>query len=123
MVGEVPADLLEALTGPLEYFDRNRTLLTSQYKTFNEFKTKFKFSDDDVKALIAKGETEGVKYNEEQFNKSKEEILLVMKGYLAGNIWQTSELYQIVNQSDNVIDKALKLISDKNAYNSILGIH
>lgn len=106
----------------LEYFDRNRTILTSQYKSFNDFKAKFKFSDEDVKTFIAKGESEGIKYNEEQFNKSKEEMLLIMKGYIASNIWQTNELYQIVNQSDNVIDKALILISDKNAYNSILKI-
>jgi carboxyl-terminal processing protease len=107
----------------LEYFDRNRTLLSSQYKTFYDFKTKFNFSDDDIKSFIAKGEAEGIKYNEEQFNKSKEEMLLIMKGYIASNIWQTNELFQIVNQNDNVIDKALKLISDKNAYNSMLKIH
>jgi carboxyl-terminal processing protease len=110
------------VTYTLEYFDRNRTKLTSQYKTFNDFKAKFQFSDDDIKAFIAKGETEGIKYDEEQFNKSKSEMLLIMKGYIASNIWQTNELFQIVNQSDNVIDKALKLISDRNAYNSILKI-
>jgi carboxyl-terminal processing protease len=106
----------------LEYFDRNRTKLTSQYKTFNDFKTKFQFSDDDIKTFIAKGESEGINYNEAQFNKSKSEMLLIMKGYIASNIWRTNELFQIVNQSDNVIDQALKLISDKNACNSILKI-
>jgi carboxyl-terminal processing protease len=107
----------------LEYFDRNRTFLTTQYKSFTEFKTNFEFSPDDIKTLIAKGEVEGVKYNDEQFQKSKEEILLIMKGYVASNMWQTSELYQIVNQNDKVIEKALKLISDKNSYNSVVGIH
>jgi carboxyl-terminal processing protease len=110
------------VTYTLEYFDRNRTKLTSQYKSFSDFKTKFQFSDDDIKAFIAKGEAEGIKYDEVQFNKSKSEMLLIMKGYIASNIWQTNELFQIVNQSDNVIDKALKLISDRNAYNSILKI-
>jgi carboxyl-terminal processing protease len=96
--------------------------LTSQYKSFNDFKANFKFSDNDIKDFIAKGEAEGVKFNEEQFNKSKEEILLIMKGYIANNMWKTNELYQIVNENDKLIDKALKLISDKKSYNSILGI-
>ena len=109
-------------TFTLEYFDKNRTKLTSQYKSFNDFKNNFKFSDDDIKDFIAKGEAEGVKYNEEQFNKSKDEILLIMKGYIARNMWKTNELYQIVNENDKVIEKALKLISDKKSYNSILGI-
>jgi carboxyl-terminal processing protease len=106
----------------LDYFDRNRALLNSRYKSFADFKTKFEFTPDDIKTFIAKGESEGVKYNEEQFKKSEDEILLILKGYVASNMWQTSELYQIVNQNDKVIDKALKLISDKKSYNAILGI-
>jgi len=109
-------------TFTLEFYDKNRTLLNLQYKSFDDFKTKFQFSPDDIKAFIAKGESEGVRFNEEQFNRSKEEILLILKGYVASNMWQINELYQIVNENDKVIDKALKLISDKKSYNSILGI-
>jgi carboxyl-terminal processing protease len=105
----------------LDYFDKNRITLTSQYKKFEDFRTKFQFSADDVKALIAKGETEGVKYNEEQFIKSKSEILLIMKGLVASNMWQTSEYFQIINSNDTTIEKALEIISDKKTYNSILG--
>jgi carboxyl-terminal processing protease len=110
------------VTFTLEYFDRNRNKLTSQYKSFNDYKTNFKFSDNDIKDFIAKGEAEGVKFNEEQFNKSKDEILIIMKGYIASNIWKTNELYQIVNENDKLIDKALKLAEDKKSYNYILGI-
>ena len=96
----------------LEYFDKNRTTLTSSYKTFDDFKNKFSYSPDDIKAFIAKGEAEGVAYDEAQFNISKDEILLILKGLVASNIWQVSEYYQIINQNDNVIDRALKVISD-----------
>ena len=105
----------------LEYYDKNRAELNSQYKSFEDFKNKFQFSPDDIKSFIAKGETEGVKYNEDQFSKSKNEILLVLKGLIATNMWQTSEYFQIVNENDKVIDKALEVISDKNIYNTILG--
>jgi carboxyl-terminal processing protease len=108
-------------TFTLEYSDKNRSVLNSQYKTFDEFKKNFQFSPDDIKSLISKGESEGVRYNEEQFNKSKDEILLVLKGQVAYNLWQISEYYQIVNQTDKVIDKALKVISDRKNYNTILG--
>ena len=105
----------------LDYYDKNRALLNEQYKSFNDFKMKFQFTAYEIKSLIAKGEAEGVKFNEEQFNKSKDEILLILKGYIASNMWQSGELYQIVNENDKVIDKALKVISDKNSYNHILG--
>ncbi len=111
--------VLNAFT--LEYFDRNRMKLNSQYKTFAEFKAKFQYTPEDIKTFIAKAEAEGVKYNDEQFHKSEEEILLIMKGYLASNLWKISELYQIVNENDKVIDKALEVISDKKSYDAILG--
>jgi carboxyl-terminal processing protease len=105
----------------LEYFDKNRVSLNSRYKSFEEFKNNFQFSPDDIKAFIAKGEAEGVKYNEDEFNISKDEMLLILKGLVATNIWQISEYFQIINENDKVIEKALNVISDKKSYNTILG--
>jgi carboxyl-terminal processing protease len=107
----------------LEYYDRNRTKLNDQYKIFADFKEKFQFTPDEIASLLAKSEKEGIKYNEEQFNKSKAEILLVLKGLIATNIWKTSEYFQLINENDKVIEKALQVISDKKSYNSILGYH
>jgi len=108
-------------TFTLEYYDKNRVKLNQQYKSFDDFKSNFQFNPDDIKTFIAKGESEGVKYNDEQYNKSKDEILLILKGLVATNIWKTSEYFQIINQNDKVIDKALKTISDKKSYNTVLG--
>jgi len=108
-------------TFTLDYFDKNRTVLTGKYKVFEDFRKNFQFSEDEIKAFIAKGEADGVKFNEEQYNKSKDMLLLVLKGLVATNMWQTSEYFQIINQNDKVIDKALKVISDKKTYNSLLG--
>jgi carboxyl-terminal processing protease len=74
-----------------------------------------------VKSFIQKGESEGVKYNEDQYNKSKDEIMLVLKGIIATNIWQTNEYFQVINRNDKVIAEALKIIEDKKAYNAKLG--
>jgi carboxyl-terminal processing protease len=111
--------VLNAFT--LEYFDRNRMKLNSQYKTFADYKAKFQYSPEDIKAFIAKAEAEGVKYNDEQYHKSESEILLIMKGYLASNLWKLSELYQIVNENDKVLEKALEVIKDEKGYKAILG--
>jgi len=105
----------------LEYFDKNRTSMTGGFKNFDDFNKRFSFSSDDVKEFIAKGEAEGVPYDEGQFNISKDEILLIMKGLMASNIWQINEYYQIINQNDNVIDRALKVISESKDYNTLLG--
>jgi carboxyl-terminal processing protease len=105
----------------LEYSDKNRKYLTSEYKLFDDYKSKFNFSQDDIATFIKKAEESGVKYNDSQFKISRTDILKLLKGLVAANIWQTNELYRIVNENDVVIDNALKIISDKTAYNKILG--
>jgi carboxyl-terminal processing protease len=107
----------------LEYYDKNRSNLTSKYRTFGDFQRNFNIDADMIKSFIERAEKEGVKYDEEQFNRSRNEILLVLKGLIATNIWKTNEYFQIINQNDKVISEALKIIEDKNAYNSTLGYH
>ncbi len=104
----------------LEYADRNREEIKSEYKTFDDFMEYFKFSEDEIKEFIGKGGEEGVKYIEEQFRISEKEILMVLKALVANNLWETNEYYRIVNEDDKVIKKALEIISDNNAYNKIL---
>lgn len=108
-------------TFTLEYYDQNRNSLMAKYKNFKEYQENFEITPDMIKAFIEKGESEGVKYNESQFEKSKEEILLVLKGIIATNLWRTNEYFQVINRNDKVIAEALKIIEDKKAYNSILG--
>ncbi|MDX9811884.1 MAG: S41 family peptidase [Bacteroidales bacterium] len=104
----------------LEFFDQNRSRLTSEYKNFDDFREKFSFSEKDISDFIKEGEKAGVKYDDEQFNISKKEILVVLKAVVATNMWQTNEYFRLVNEDDKVIKKALELISDPAAYNNIL---
>jgi C-terminal peptidase (prc) len=105
----------------LEYADKNREMIKSSFSSFDDFKERFRFSDDDIRAFIKKGEDAGVKYNDQQFKISEKEILLALKAVLANNYWQTNEYFRIINTNDKLIEKALNLISDKDAYNRILG--
>jgi carboxyl-terminal processing protease len=105
----------------VEYADKNRNRINNEYKTFDDFKNRFKFSPDEIQALIKKGEEAGVKYNEAQYRTSENFILLVLKALVANNLWQTNEYFRILNENDPMIEKALKVISDKITYQKILG--
>lgn len=105
----------------LEYTDRNRAKITSRYSSFDEFRERFQFSTEEIKDFIKRGEEMGVKYVDNQYNRSKEEMLLVLKALVASNIWQVNEYYRIINDSDPVIERALEVVSDTRTYNRILG--
>ena len=105
----------------LEYFDKNRNRLKTEYEDFEYFDKVFGFSPDEIKAFIEKGEREGVKFNELQFEISRDEILTVLKALIASNIWHTNEYFRILNKTDVVIKKAVSAVSDNSEYRRILG--
>ncbi len=105
----------------LEYSDKNRKSITSQFRSFEGYKNGFSFSQDDIAAFIKKAEESGVKYDDSQFKISRDEMLKVLKGLIAANIWQTNYYYRIINEDDVVIGNALRILSDKTAYNKMLG--
>ena len=105
----------------LEYGDRNRTKLTTTYKTFEEFSKGFNFTTADLESFKKMAEDAGIKYNDAQFKLSEKDLLISMKGLIARDLWEMNEYYRIVNTDDIVIKNALEIISDKNRYNKILG--
>jgi carboxyl-terminal processing protease len=105
----------------LEYADKNRSKIQTAYKTFDEFKSKFELSPDDIKLFIKTGEDAGAKFNEKQYEVSKSEILRIVKALVANNLWNTTEYFRIINDGDVVINSALKVLADTKKYNTILG--
>ena len=105
----------------LEYADKNRTRIITEYKSFDDFKRGFEFSQSEIEALIKKGEETGVKFNDAQYKKSESDIHKVLKALVANNIWESNEYFRIINEKDELIEKALGIISDKGVYDSILG--
>jgi carboxyl-terminal processing protease len=105
----------------LDYSDKNRNRLKAEFKTFDDYDRNFKLSPDEISTFIKKAEDAEVKYLESEFNSSKDEILAVLKGLIASNVFQTSDYYRILNHDDKTIKAALKAVSDKTDYRKILG--
>jgi len=104
----------------VEYADANRDRIKKEFKDFNDYRERFKFTNDEIKSFIKKGEDAGVKYSEDQYLVSEEEILLILKALVASNLWQSGEYYRIINENDTVIERALRIFNDVNEYNKIL---
>lgn len=105
----------------LEYFDINRNRFNSDFEDFDYFEKKFEFKPYEIQALIMKGESDGVPYEEAQFKKSEAQIIKILKALIASNLWKTNEYYfRILNKDDVVIETALNILSDRTAYDKIL---
>jgi carboxyl-terminal processing protease len=103
------------------YTDSNRKTLLRKYRTFDRFNEEFSFDNATMEALKEAGEKNKVKFSEEQYRKSAAEIMRVMKGLVARDLWDMNEYYMVVNQEDDVINKALSIINDQALYEKLLG--
>jgi carboxyl-terminal processing protease len=125
--------------------DKNRKRYQQQYKDFDSFKKRFTVDEGLLNDLLklykeekdksastpAKDETapEG-EYEQtsgfadvdmEQFKISKPLIRLQIKALFARDLWNMSEYYQIINEENNALKKAMQIIESKEEYNKLLG--
>jgi carboxyl-terminal processing protease len=102
------------------YTDRNREALLRKYKTFERFDRDFRFDNETIEALKEAGERNKVKFDQDQYNISAPEMLKVMKGLVARDLWDMNEYYMVVNKDDKAVMKALSIINDTVLYSRLL---
>ena len=59
-----------------------------------------------------------LKYSEEDFKESGEFIKLRLKAFLARNLWDTSEFYQVYNSTNEILVRAIDILKSEE-YNKI----
>ena len=94
----------------LNYVDKNRQQLKRQYPSFERFEQQFVVTETMMNDLQDFAEKEGLTRNPEQFAKSESELRLWFKGYVARDLWEMSELYQVINRENPIFLKAVEEI-------------
>ena len=67
----------------------------------------------------AQEQDEELEIDDEEFETSESLIKLRMKALIAQNIWGYNEFYQVYNDSNEILQKAIEVI-ESNEYNSAL---
>lgn len=105
----------------LNYVDDNRKSLLKQYKTTDMYIADFEVTPQLMQDLIDYATKEGVEYNEEQYNISREGLMVIVKGLIANDLYDEEGIYyRIVNDLSPVYKEALRLINDTDEYNRLL---
>lgn len=102
----------------LTWVNDNRKKLESKYITFSKFKEKFKI-DKLTKELIKYAETEGLSFDQEQYDESEEIIKVRLKASVAQNLYDFSKFYEINNALNDPLQEAVKLIENGEAFKKL----
>lgn len=97
----------------LEYADQHRDILIAM--EYEGYYSKFEVSDLMLKKLIAQAEKAGIPYDEKAFRTAKVRIRLLLKAYIARNIWREQGFYPTYHHDDEEFQKALQLFDEAEA--------
>jgi carboxyl-terminal processing protease len=73
-----------------------------------------------VEKIIASGEKEGIKRDEKSINFARPIMKKQMKALIARDLFSMSHYFQIMNDDDEAIKKAIETLSKKGSYDKIL---
>lgn len=98
----------------MEYSNDNRKKLEKM--PFAEFDRTVTIGDDQMNRLVKIATAEGIKFNEKEYNRSKNYIRTQVKALVARALYQKSnkagqnnEFFKVIGESDDTYQKALKL--------------
>ena len=95
-----------------QYVNNNRASLKQQYPTFEKYKKEFNFSQafmDDFFKYAA--EDHKIEFNEEEYKESEQLMKLNMKAVFAQSLFDTPQFYEIINDSNEVLTKAVEILN------------
>ncbi|MBO4642042.1 MAG: S41 family peptidase [Bacteroidaceae bacterium] len=96
----------------LKYMDKNRKKLTKNYPDFEKFRSDFQIPEDVIATIYEEGEKQKITpANEEEKVKTTDNIRLIMKALVARDLWDMSEYFSIIYENDEVVKKAIELLS------------
>lgn len=98
-------------TFAFDYVNQHRKEIQEQYPDFKSFKNNFDASS--LKSeLKSYAEGESIEFNEDDFKLSEHLILTRLKAYIAQDLWSLEHFYEIINEINDPLKKALNLIED-----------
>ncbi len=100
----------------LQYVDKNRKKLKSSYRNIAEFKSQYVITEDLLSQLDLYSIEIGLKTKPDDENRSKDDLRLLFKAYVARDLFSTNEFYEILNQKDNNVLKALEVLNNWRQY-------
>lgn len=102
------------LNNYLKYSDKQRKQLTAQYKDFDKFKKDYEVPQSLIDTIMAEGARMKVKAKDDaELQKTLPMLKQTLKALTARDLWDMSEYFAIVNETNSSVRKAIELLSDK----------
>ena len=96
-----------------KYIENNRQELKAKYKKFDAFNEKFEIDNQVLTTMREMAEKEKIAFNEKQYETSLPLIKTQLKALIARDIWDMNEYFQVMNQANKSVERALEILNSK----------
>ena len=95
----------------LRYIDNNRKQLRNKYKSFELFNREFEVPQTLIDTILVDAEKEKVKpKDDDELQRTLPYLRLQLKALVARDLWDMSEYFQIMNERNDIVQRALEVI-------------
>ena len=99
------------LNANLRYIDNHRKELGKTYKSFADFKERFEIPQEVIDGIMSEGEKQNIKPKDnEELTKTLPYLKLQMKALVARDLWDMTEYFAIINETNDIVLKALEVL-------------
>lgn len=95
----------------IKYVDANRKAIKKKYKKDTDFVAGFTVTDDMLAELRSLADAEGVEFDQDQFDKSRELFAVVLKALIGRDIYESETYFKVYNTHNDIFQTALQIIN------------
>ena len=104
----------------VNYVEKNRASLLKQYPDDAAFEAKFTVPQSLLDDLIERGDKAGIKFNQEQWERSLPYIKGILSGLIARDLYEKASYFKHLAPLNKEYIRALEVINDENLYRKTL---
>jgi len=104
----------------LQYVDMRRSELHKKYADFAGFKSGFILTEDFLTSFYNFATENGLQKNDKDLALSGNQIQLLLKAYIARDLWSNNEFFEVINDSDPKFETAMNILRNWDKYEAML---
>lgn len=95
-----------------KYIEKYRKKLQSKYKHFDSYHRSFKIDEAFLAEMRDLAEKEGIAFKEDEYKRALPLIKTQLKALIARDLWDMNEYFQVMNETDQCVQQALKVLQE-----------
>ncbi len=95
----------------LKYIDKERKALKRQYKAFDDFRNDYQIPYHVVEEILSEAKKQGLEpKDDDELQRTLAYLCPQLKALVARDLWDMSEYYQIINEHNDIVMRAVQMI-------------